>query len=510
MERSYLRCLLLALLLVCFGYQAQAQIITPWSKVDTVTTGPFDDLHPVISHDGLFNAVSMDPINVVFERHTSTESQIAMKRYDPAKSSWDTAITIISSVPVPQQQISPDLAETHYSSGDGPHIMRVATWLRNESNVWRIYYSTLIDSQSVWSSPSLLVADSIDNTAVHVRPFPDSIFVFTWIRANLIRGLDWSPSGVVLRRDTMATGVSGKLEYDVQTSGGYLTLVWTSGDTSNPTVETNHYFSYDPSPLAVPETLLTGIPVGNPRWLYYSLGNYALVESHATDSGDILYVDKYYGPGYGSLTGDSTAVNRNASAVAFPRVITKPYLSSASSQLPPLDACVYEKYRGADSMLVFLGVGWGSSDTMRSPGHNRDGVVGSRGITTYPQWNAKIPVVWESNRTGRAHIYARWLSEVLGDVSKGPVYPVSSQLFQNYPNPFNPTTTIQYALPHRSRVTLTVFNTLGQQVATLVNGEVEAGYHEAQFDGSGLASGVYFYRLQAGSFVETKKLLLVR
>ncbi len=88
--------------------------------------------------------------------------------------------------------------------------------------------------------------------------------------------------------------------------------------------------------------------------------------------------------------------------------------------------------------------------------------------------------------------------------------PARYSLSQNYPNPFNPTTTIQYALPHRSQVTLTVYNTLGQQVASLVNGDIGAGYHAVQFDGRNLASGVYFYRLQAGSFVETRKLLLVR
>jgi hypothetical protein len=59
-------------------------------------------------------------------------------------------------------------------------------------------------------------------------------------------------------------------------------------------------------------------------------------------------------------------------------------------------------------------------------------------------------------------------------------------------------------------VTLSVFNTLGQQVATLVQGEQEAGNHEVRFDGSDLSSGVYFYRLQAGAFVEAKKLVLVR
>jgi hypothetical protein len=59
-------------------------------------------------------------------------------------------------------------------------------------------------------------------------------------------------------------------------------------------------------------------------------------------------------------------------------------------------------------------------------------------------------------------------------------------------------------------VTLTVFNTLGQQVAVLQNGEQEAGYHSVRFDGSRLASGVYFYRLQAGTYVETRKLVLLR
>jgi hypothetical protein len=104
--------------------------------------------------------------------------------------------------------------------------------------------------------------------------------------------------------------------------------------------------------------------------------------------------------------------------------------------------------------------------------------------------------------------------------SAGKETPFSFILTQNYPNPFNPSTSIRYGLPSRSHVTLTVFNTLGQQVALLVNETLDAGYHEVQFsarggyasggDGSRLASGVYFYRLQAGTYVETRKLLLLR
>jgi predicted GH43/DUF377 family glycosyl hydrolase len=83
-------------------------------------------------------------------------------------------------------------------------------------------------------------------------------------------------------------------------------------------------------------------------------------------------------------------------------------------------------------------------------------------------------------------------------------------LEQNYPNPFNPSTTIRYGLPSKLYVRLEVYTTLGQLVATLVSGEMDAGMHEVRFDASALATGLYIYRIRAGNFVEARKLLLVR
>jgi hypothetical protein len=104
--------------------------------------------------------------------------------------------------------------------------------------------------------------------------------------------------------------------------------------------------------------------------------------------------------------------------------------------------------------------------------------------------------------------------ELYGSVTsvkdKGLYVPAPFRLDDNFPNPFNPSTTIGYVLPHKSAVQLNVYNIVGQQVASLVNDEQETGYHELKFDGSNLASGVYFYRLQAGAYEATKKLLLIR
>lgn len=83
-------------------------------------------------------------------------------------------------------------------------------------------------------------------------------------------------------------------------------------------------------------------------------------------------------------------------------------------------------------------------------------------------------------------------------------------LFQNYPNPFNPITVIRYSLPKHSHVTLEIYNILGQKVATLVDGKQKAGYKTVRWNAGSFSSGIYFYRLQAGDFVETRKMMLLK
>jgi len=94
--------------------------------------------------------------------------------------------------------------------------------------------------------------------------------------------------------------------------------------------------------------------------------------------------------------------------------------------------------------------------------------------------------------------------------SKTENLPEEFALSQNYPNPFNPSTTIKYQLPHSEKVTLKVYDILGEEIRTLLDEEKSAGSYEVTFDSSELTSGVYFYSLQSGSFIDTKKMTIIK
>ncbi len=96
------------------------------------------------------------------------------------------------------------------------------------------------------------------------------------------------------------------------------------------------------------------------------------------------------------------------------------------------------------------------------------------------------------------------------NVDNNETLPNDYYISQNYPNPFNPTTTISYSILQLTYVTLKVYDSLGREIATLVNSEKNPGKYEVNFDGSKLSSGVYFYRITAGSFTQTKKLILLK
>ncbi len=102
------------------------------------------------------------------------------------------------------------------------------------------------------------------------------------------------------------------------------------------------------------------------------------------------------------------------------------------------------------------------------------------------------------------------VSDMISEVRQENTVPDMFSLEQNYPNPFNPSTTIRYSIPASGTVTLAVYDLLGREVATLINGEQPAGRSEVQWDASHAGSGIYYYKMRAGSFTDTKKMFLIK
>jgi hypothetical protein len=134
--------------------------------------------------------------------------------------------------------------------------------------------------------------------------------------------------------------------------------------------------------------------------------------------------------------------------------------------------------------------------------------------------SAAQPAVGHSsgaNNHGYAGFWNPWVRQVSTDVEEeeNPTLPLTFSLSQNYPNPFNPQTVIEYSLPQKSHVTIAVYNVLGQRVKILKDELEEAGYKTVTWDGkdetgSEVASGIYFYRIQAKDFLKCKKMLLLK
>jgi hypothetical protein len=162
--------------------------------------------------------------------------------------------------------------------------------------------------------------------------------------------------------------------------------------------------------------------------------------------------------------------------------------------------------------------------------YERYRVYYTRYITRSIERHNLVPYYWDVgyygnhgsgifDRTTGAHVYPDILGSIIDTSKVGPVVgirgslpsPTEFFLGQNYPNPFNPQTTISYSLPRESTVTLRVYDLIGREVSTLLHNDREpAGVHEVSFGGRNLPSGVYFYRLSAEGFIETKRMVLIK
>ena len=150
------------------------------------------------------------------------------------------------------------------------------------------------------------------------------------------------------------------------------------------------------------------------------------------------------------------------------------------------------------------------TDTLGGSGHLYSFTPASTcGTTTTSQTVCNDAVVYNTTNLPSGRRYTFNCLVGINPVSQNGI-PTEFKLTQNYPNPFNPTTMIKFSIPKTSLVKLVVYDILGREVRTLVNEQKMPGYYDISFDASMFASGVYFYKLEAGTFTDVKKMVLIK
>jgi hypothetical protein len=205
--------------------------------------------------------------------------------------------------------------------------------------------------------------------------------------------------------------------------------------------------------------------------------------------------------------------NKNPDNEDQPRAIkltstdSRYYTGSVQIKGPAFNGFMYVyqyAHKGTDGAYTML-----TEETSFGNGH-RVRFIPQPSSRTFTQPYTPVTDTWVNaqSKPGQVETWPLGLATSVEDNELG--IPTTFDLAQNYPNPFNPTTKIKFTIPSEEMVSLKIFNVLGQEVSTLVNQQMKAGSYSFEFNASKLSTGVYFYRIEAGSFNVTKKMLLIK
>ncbi len=174
----------------------------------------------------------------------------------------------------------------------------------------------------------------------------------------------------------------------------------------------------------------------------------------------------------------------------------------------------YLEYTDNDSGYYAWLTGGISTDTLVTGPLGGVGIIGTDSVELQPQGMRTVYMaiaVGADEASMLANMaFAEGHYGVITEVEEPVSRSMDYKLSQNFPNPFNPSTTISFSIPERQRITLDIYNLLGEKVASVLNKEMDQGSYDIHFDASSLSSGIYFYTLRAGNFTSTKKMMLLK
>lgn len=491
----------------CLSASARAQ----WTNPIQLTFGDADDRNHALVTSSLETAYSTNSEWLAFARSDTLGSTICVMRTDPITGMWSDPVQYITADTF--QNDLPSIARS--GSYWGPQQI-LLVWVSNRSGNLDLFFSSY-GKEEAWSAPTHITTSLEDDSHPYLAP-SDSGFGLVWQQKGRIlfsefRNGAWLPPEFVTPTDDVGNHAprvtyvgsysadpplvvwekvkpadsTRAILYSLRSDSGWLsadTIAW-EGDNRNPSYS-RLWFLY---------------PYFDVYWDSDISGDWEVYSRSGVSWGDSVQWESW------SLNVSSSAdrEDQDGTFTYFPIVTvnvtapTNPYFNAGTWQTV-LEGSSYITVTSGDPWYFnrqLLSAGQGS--TNRNP-ELSSGIF----LADFRVWS-----VWESDAAGHWKLYGSY-TDIPLEVEEAGLFKTSFKLHQNYPNPFNPSTTIRYELPRRVRVVLKVFNLLGQEIATVVDGEKEAGRHELIWSAGRFASGVYLYRLQAAENIFTKRLILLK
>ncbi len=462
-----------------------------------------------------WNAVDSTTITTRFDQMVTVDDRTIVAvvnrgiiyRYDGVQ--WQVAAT----PPLGTNALAIDSAGTLYSAGDGGMSMSDdlgETWTaaRDMHHVFPLAMTTTPSGDVIAATnTSLLIRSSDHGTTWNTLPYSPLYTSSNGLVVNRIGQLLTGSNGLIIRSSDL--GYSWDSVYSLGPSGTCRSLAVGDSGLVVASTTAGTFRSTDDGTTWIPTTVppSSGLLVTRLNTVLMGNDSDGWVQ-RSTDEGETW-----------------TPVRAGTAYQGLPSIVQT---SSADIYLGGNDGKIY---RSTDD-----GQSWSRRDTSGLPSSSvsrlfavsdRILVASVPGNGTYrstdagshwEEWGSGIPLptsVWSFTMDSAGYVYAgsEGIARTINlatSVTPGMTEPRSFSLLQNYPNPFNPSTAINYQLAAGSRVSLRVYNILGEEVEMLVNGYQQPGEHSVRFNAAGLPSGVYFYRIQAGRFTSTKKMLLLR
>jgi len=466
-----------------------ANTFTQWQPDLRLTNNPF---HSYVSYNNARNVASFgDDVHVVWWDTRDGNAEIFYKRSTDGVSNWgaDTRLTN-------------DSVESYYAtiavSGTNVHV----AWQNYHfGNNYEIYYKRSTDRGVTWEADKRLTNNSSISFSASIVAIGSVISVFWRDNRDGNEEIYYkrsSDGGINFSADTRLTNATGSSEDPtIAATGTVLHLAWS--DARNGDIEIYYKQSTDQGITWGSDIRITNNPGGSYKPSISSSNSVVALAWYDTrDANDEIYFKHSTNGGLTWLA--DMRLTSNAASSKWPSV-------SVSGLVVNI---VWQDNRDGNNEIynkrsIDGGISFGADTRLTNSAFNSE-------LPSIAVSGSTVHIVWQDQRDGNLEIYYKRdpNGNIVGVININSEMPKDFSLSQNYPNPFNPNTNIRFSVLKTGNVKITIYNSLGEKIETIVNETFKAGSYKIDWNAANYPSGVYFYSLKTDDFAATRKMIIIK